>query len=87
VVAFRGTPDILIKWADEVSKNPVVGDQEVLHSIIKDPLNRIIYIKDLPNEYNWLRLQIEADKEDSHTKKTIHWTGPKGKEKIKDMLR
>ena len=87
VVAFRDLPDILIKWADEVSKNPMIGDQEVLHSIIKDPLNRMIHIKDLPNEYNWLRLQIEVDKEDSNMKKTIHWTGPKGKEKIRDMLK
>jgi hypothetical protein len=35
VVAFQNCPtDSYQKWAEEVKKNPKVGDQEVLHSLL-----------------------------------------------------
>ena len=41
-------------------------------------------IKDFPNEYNVMRLQLT----DGYTGKIkiMHWTGQKGKEKIRSML-
>lgn len=85
VVGMINKPSILGHWAKEVERNPNVGDQEVLHSML-DPLSQLTYINPLPNEYNWLRIQIENDNQDSSTKKILHWTGPKGKERIREMM-
>lgn len=86
VVAFKDSPQILHQWAYHVEQNPQVGDQEVLHSLMTDPLTRLMYIKDVPNEYNWLRIQL-LDGQDSNKKKTIHWTGRKGKEHIRSLIK
>jgi hypothetical protein len=65
----------------------MVGDQEVLHAMLRDdPLKKRIYIEDLPNIYNWLRIQL-LDGQDSSKKKIIHWTGFKGKEHIRGLIR
>ena len=89
VVAFEGCPTILKNWKSGVEEHAYVGDQEVLHIIMRsDPLTRHIHIIDLPNEYNWLRLQIVDD--DGHIPtnvKIIHWTGYKGKIYIKEMIK
>lgn len=86
IVAFSGCPEILSRWAKEIERNPTIGDQEVLHSMLRDPLTRMVYIKDLPTEYNWLRLHL-LDGYDSPHKKTVHWTGRKGKEMIRSMMK
>lgn len=86
VVGFINKPEILYKWAKQVEDTPNVGDQEVLHSML-DPLNRQIYIHELPNKWNWLRLQIEHDNEDSNDKKIMHWTGAKGNDRIKGLMK
>ena len=85
VVAFKDSPQILHQWAYNVEQNPQVGDQEVLHSMMNNPLTRLMYINDVPNEYNWLRIQL-LDGQDSNKKKAVHWTGPKGKEYIRSKL-
>ena len=85
VVAFQDRPPILDTWAEAVRNNPTVGDQEVLHLIVREQLNRQIYITDLPQEYNWLRIML-TDGLDSPRKKIMHWTGPKGKETIRGLI-
>ena len=87
IVAFNGDPQILHQWAYNVEKNPQQGDQETLHAMMESPLSQRVYITDLPNEYNWLRLQLEHDNQDSNRKKAIHWTGTKGKEKIRSKIK
>jgi len=84
VVGFCGKPPILQKWANEIMNNPNVGDQEVLHAML-DPLSQITYINPLPQEYNWLRLQL-LDGFDSDKKKMMHWTGNKGNDVIKEKM-
>lgn len=84
VVGFAGTPEILKSWVYNVMENPKVGDQEVLHSML-DPLSKMTYIKNLPNEYNVLRIQEEIDGYEGK-KKIIHWTGRKGKDRIRSMM-
>lgn len=84
VVGFINKPRILRQWCNEVRENPSVGDQEVLHSIL-NPITKLTYIKDLPNEYNVLRIQVEMDGYKGK-KKIIHWTGRKGKDKIRSMI-
>ena len=85
VVAFQGKPQILRDWASEIALNPIVGDQEVLHSMLKSPLKRMIHITDLPREYNTLRIDF-IDGTNPNNPKIVHWTGAKGKEEIKKMM-
>ena len=53
---------------------------------IADQLQKLTYINPLPNEYNWLRLQLEHDEQNSWNKKIIHWTGRKGKDRIREKI-
>ena len=85
VVAFQDRPPILDQWVKAVKDNPVQGDQEVLHTILRKDLKRHINITSLPPEYNWLRLLLKNGV-DSKKKKVMHWTGPKGKEHIKGIV-
>tara|TARA_B100001989_G_C24459209_1_gene423233 strand:- start:188 stop:829 length:642 start_codon:yes stop_codon:yes gene_type:complete len=84
VVGFIDKPTILYDWAKAIRANPVQGDQEVLHLLL-NPITKIKYINDIPNEYNVLRLQVETDGY-AGAIKVMHWTGQKGKNKIKAML-
>jgi len=85
VVAFQSTPKILSEWASEVSVNPIQGDQEVLHMMVKDGLKRMIHITDLPRKYNVLRID-HLDKTVPKDPKIFHWTGQKGKDKIRSLM-
>ena len=84
VVGFIDKPTILYDWAKAIRDNPVQGDQEVLHLLL-NPITKIKYINDIPNEYNVLRLQVETDGY-AGAIKVMHWTGQKGKNKIRSML-
>lgn len=85
VVAFAGRPAILDQWARAVQQNPKVGDQEVLHNLLRDGIMRLASVTSLPTEYNWLRLML-VDGMDSPKKKVMHWTGQKGKQKIMELI-
>lgn len=86
VVLFEGCPQILKDWKKAIDNSPTVGDQEVLHLMMgDDALKRRVYIEDLPNIYNWLRIQL-LDGHDSSKKKIVHWTGHKGKQQIRKMI-
>lgn len=88
VVAVEGVPDILRQWEKAIRTSGERGDQEVLHAMMGgDELRRRTYIEDIPNTYNWLRLQVEADREDSKNKKIMHWTGAKGKNRIREIMK
>tara|TARA_Y100000593_G_C4288360_1_gene326848 strand:- start:156 stop:800 length:645 start_codon:yes stop_codon:yes gene_type:complete len=84
LVGFVNKPPILYQWAKAVKLNPSVGDQEVLHSIL-NPITKIAHINDLPNEYNVMRLQTELDNYNGPIK-VMHWTGAKGKDKIRSLI-
>ena len=84
IVGFIDKPVILTQWAQQVKAKPEVGDQEVLHSML-NPITKISAINDLPNEYNVMRIQTEADDYQGKIR-VMHWTGRKGKEKIRSML-
>ena len=86
VVAFSGIPDILRAWEQKCRVNPKVGDQEVLHDMLREsPMKRLMNISDAPNKYNWLRIQL-LDGVDSWDKIAMHWTGEKGNMQIKKMI-
>ena len=86
VVAFEDNPYILSIWHNMVIKNPLVGDQEVLHEYLKQGMNRLIYIRDLPRQYNTLRLDV-LDETTPKNIKIMHWTGAKGKQEIKRLIK
>ena len=85
VVGFIGKPSILKQWSKWILESKEVGDQEVLYEKL-DQLQKLTYINPIPNEYNWLRLQLEHDNQNSWNKKIVHWTGYKGKERIKEFI-
>ena len=83
VVGFIGKPAILQDWRSAVQKRPRRGDQETLHDIDR----KGNHIHELPQEYNWLRVTLENDRQDSKDKKIMHWTGPRGKQRIRDKIK
>lgn len=85
VVAFQSYPVILSEWAAATNNNPQVGDQEILHSITREGMRKLIHITDLPRDYNTLRLDL-IDNSTPADIKVMHWTGAKGKEKIRSMM-
>lgn len=85
VVAFQGVPNILSDWASMVARNPIDGDQQVLHHMIKSGMKRLIHINDLPHKYNVLRLDI-LDNTVPKNMKVMHWTGYAGKEHIRKLM-
>jgi len=85
VVGIINKPLILGMWADWCKHSNEVGDQETLTANL-NPITQLTYINELPNEYNHLRLQIENDNQPATNARIIHWTGPKGKERIRGFM-
>lgn len=86
IVGIKGKPPILHSWVQACKSQPRVGDQEVLHEMVREsPLKRMQHITSLPNIYNWLRLQI-LDGQDDPNKLCMHWTGQKGKNEIRKIM-
>ena len=51
-----------------------------------DPLRELTHINELPRIYNTLRLDL-LDNTAPPNPKIIHWTGAKGKDKIREMMK
>jgi len=84
VVGFIDKPKILYDWAKQVKETPNVGDQEVLHRMT-DPMQKLIFIDELPNKFNVTRIQF-LDKTVPKDAKIFHWTGRKGKEVLQKRM-
>lgn len=85
VVVFSSRPNILDEWAAATARSSERGDQEILHKLMTTPLRRSIHITDLPRRYNTLRLDLQDGTAPADIK-VMHWTGQKGKDKIKEMM-
>ena len=90
VVAFQRKPVILNHWYLETAMitentDPMFGDQDVLHSLIRTGLNRQIHINTIPKKWNTLRLDL-LDGNAPKDIKIMHWTGSKGKEEIRKQM-
>jgi len=90
VVAFNSRPNILDQWSAAVANvksnnNPMLGDQDILHHLVRDGIKRMIHITDLPQQYNTLRLDVLDNNVPSYIK-CMHWTGGKGKEHIRSLM-
>jgi hypothetical protein len=85
VVVFQQCPPILSQWATEVAYAQEVGDQEVLHRMVGQGLERMPHIQSLPKQYNTLRLDV-VDQTTPPTIKVMHWTGLKGNDHIRGLI-
>ena len=85
VNVVKGKPKILRDWAYHTKNTDQRGDQEVLHQMIElNPEYNNMIIK-MPLEYQWLRIDL-LNRYDSPDKKIMHWTGPVGKQHIRENL-
>lgn len=82
VVVFRDKPKILERWTKRSLLGIDRGDQEALYALIK---NTKEYVNEMPAKYQWLRLDIKY-RGFNRDAKIIHWTGPRGKDKIRNMI-
>ena len=86
IVAFEGKPPILREWHEAIGQNQQIrGDQEVLHALM-DPLKQAVNIIDLPNKYNFMRVQM-VDGVKCPDALVKHWTGFKGKDHIRSLIK
>ena len=85
VNVIKGKPKILRDWAYHTKHSNLRGDQEVLKSMIEAKREYNDMIIKMPLEYQWLRISL-VNGYDSPDKKIIHWTGPVGKQHIRESL-
>lgn len=88
VVAFQGQPLILSEWHRHIVEKLTneVGDQEVLNWMLGgDTLRELQYIAHMPRLYNTLRIDF-IDNTAPKNHKIAHWTGRKGKDKIRELM-
>jgi len=86
VIAYHLKPKILSDWKSAILTSPIVGDQQVLHILLKDSFGSRVFIEEIDHKYNYLRLDV-LDIGESSDALIMHWTGPKGKEKIMEKIR
>jgi len=84
VFAVENNSKLLEVWAHRCINLTNRGDQEILWDIVKD--TGMQHISQIPDEYNWLRRDVETQREWRTPPKVIHWTGAKGKEIIYDKF-
>ena len=83
VFAVENNSKLLEVWVHKCINLMNRGDQEVLWDIVKGNSN---YISQIPDEYNWLRRDVETKREWTIPPKVIHWTGDAGKAIIKEKI-
>jgi len=92
VVGLGGVPQLMTRWSKECESPhpelqdpnlPPIGDQDILHHILRTSLDRPIV---MPNKYNVTRIQ-HLDKTVPTDARILHWTGHKGKEYIRESMK
>ena len=84
VIVVNDRPSLLEHWDRRLNADDGIrGDQEALYELVGNKEHE--QIQELPQDYQWLRISLNKHK-DSPTKKVIHWTGPRGKQFIRDHL-
>ena len=89
VVGFSGPANtVLDQWVEAVARDsqlPNSGDQQILHILLNQGLNRLSMVNTIPKTYNCLRLDV-VDGTAVPKPVIMHWTGQVGKAKIKEMM-
>lgn len=90
VVGVRGMhyDAVIREWVQQCalsSQSPTSGDQQILHSILKQGMNRLRFVTELPRKYNVLRLDLLDGTADPNPA-VMHWTGIQGKSQIRNMM-
>ena len=85
VIVVNDRPSLLETWDKRLNAGDGIrGDQEALYELINNKAHE--QIQELPQDYQWLRLSLRKGR-DSPTKKIMHWTGPSGKEIIREKIK
>lgn len=87
IVVFEGQPQILNAWVKNCAVSNERGDMEVMHSMLRDPLARLTYVNLIPNKYQYTRIQVMVDNDDDPFKLMMHWSGPVGKDIIREKMK
>jgi hypothetical protein len=82
VVLSSNAHNLLQRWAMRAHTMKERGDQEALAHIANVDESVRSHIYTLPAKYNWQRLMGEPTED----VKVRHWTGPKGKKYIREIL-
>jgi hypothetical protein len=85
LVNVINTPDLLLKWHEEMKHYLYRGDQETLDEMLRENPKLKEEIVMLPQDYQWLRISLAQGK-NSNSKRMVHWTGTIGKAHIKNKL-
>lgn len=85
LVGVRDNPKILQDWINNCRSAKQVGDQEVLHEMVREsPMQRLMAISDCPTKYNYLRLDLIDGRGGEIV--GMHWTGFKGNLQIEKLI-
>jgi hypothetical protein len=84
VIVVKGKPAILKEWTKFSLERIDRGDQNALERVLNTPLYSYADITEMPQEYQWLRMELK-DGIDSPHKKIMHWSGPTGKDHIRKL--
>jgi len=85
VVVIKGKPTFLQEWNKISKEGTLRGDQEAFKHLLQLNNNLEEKVVEIPLEYQWLRLQLLRG-QDNPNKKVIHWTGPHGKNHIRNLI-
>lgn len=83
VVGVTGESEILDRWVKASVGRQYRGDQEALFALIRNGRD---HVNEFPMVYQWLRCMLNRGKDNPH-KKVIHWTGNRGKDKIRSLIK
>lgn len=88
ILVSNTKPKLLTDWVRvcESKNNNLRGDQEVLYALLmQNPLNGL-HLQRLPHNYNVLRLDV-VDKRIPTNPIAYHWTGQKGDDIIRGLIK
>lgn len=85
LVVSKSNSPLLIQWRDACKVSNTRGDQEVLKQLLDQDSSLESSLVKLDVDYQWLRRQLEM-RQDSETKRMVHWTGPAGKKHIRENI-
>jgi hypothetical protein len=84
VIVVKGKPPILKEWVKFSLERVDRGDQNALERVLNTPFYSYEDVIEMPQEYQWLRMEFVAGIDSPH-KKIMHWSGPSGKLYIRKL--
>lgn len=84
VILYQGQHSNILKvWDRAINSSNKRGDQDVLLDLLTEHPIWKQSVFDLPDKYNYVRLEYMVNASGADDLRVVHWTGPKGKEIIR----